>query len=305
MQDVESAWRTALYGPSGFFTRGEAPSDHFRTSPLVGPELAEALLELLRRVDAALDHPPALDFVDLGAGGGELSAAVRALADADPALRDRLRVTAVDVGPARDLPGVRWTRDLPDRVTGLLVAHEWLDALPCPVVAWPHRDPWLDRWWPLRPGERAEIGSPRDAAWASAVGRVRGAALAIDYGHLADDRAAGRYPLGTFTAYRSGNRVEPAFDGSCDLTAHVALDACAEAAGRPWTLVSQRDALAALLPPAEPLTARTPDWLTAAARASRIAELRDPNGLGAFGWLLHPRGTTAADLLPDLPPWRP
>ncbi|QTR05569.1 SAM-dependent methyltransferase, partial [Saccharothrix algeriensis] len=244
MRDWEAAWRGALYGPGGFFRRGEVPAGHFRTAPLVGPELAEALLVLLDRVDRLLGRPARLDFVDVGAGGGELSAAVRRLATGP--LGRRLHVTAVDLGPARRLPGVRWTDTLPARVEGLLVGHEWLDAIPCPLVTGPHDDPWLARWWPVREGWRAEVGAPRDAAWADAVGRVRGAALAIDYGHLRADRAAGRYRSGTFAAYRGGRQVEPVFDGSCDLTAHVALDACAEAAGGDHVLVSQRDALAAL-----------------------------------------------------------
>ncbi|QFZ16344.1 SAM-dependent methyltransferase [Saccharothrix syringae] len=303
MVDSERAWRDALYGPAGFFTRGEVPADHFRTAPLVGPELAEALLELLDRVDAALGRPARLDFVDVGAGGGELAASVRSLASGS--LAARLVVTAVDVGPARSLPGVRWARELPAPVHGLLVGHEWLDAVPCPLVTGPSDDPWLARWWPLRAGERAEVGAPRDAAWADAVGRVaRGAALAVDYGHLRADRAAGRYASGTFAAYRGGRRVEPVFDGSCDLTAHVALDACAAAAGGDWVLVSQRDALGALglVGAVDPAAA---DWLAAAGRASRIAELRAEGGLGSFGWLLHGVGVPVADLLPPLPPWRP
>ena len=87
------------------------PGRHFRTSLLVGPELAEALLTLLARVDEALGGPAALDFVDLGAGGGELAGTVRELASGD--LAGRLRVTAVDLGPARSLPGVAWRRELP------------------------------------------------------------------------------------------------------------------------------------------------------------------------------------------------
>ncbi|MEU4801108.1 SAM-dependent methyltransferase [Actinosynnema sp. NPDC023587] len=304
MRDSEGAWRTALYGPEGFFTRGAVPADHFRTAPLIGPELAEALLVLLERVDFALGGPARLDFVDVGAGGGELAAAVRSLATGP--LADRLRVTAVDLGPARSLPGVGWTRELPAAVHGLLVGHEWLDAIPCPLVVGPHEDPWLDRWWPLAPGRRAEVGAPRDRAWADAVGRVRGAALAVDYGHLRADRAAGRYPEGTFAAYREGRRVPPVFDGSCDLTAHVALDACAEAAGGDRVLVSQRDALAALgLSSSSPRGLTGVAWLEAAAKASRVAELRAPGGLGSFGWLLHGVGVPVADLLPPLPPWRP
>ena len=303
MVESEALWREALYGPSGFFTRGEVPADHFRTAPLVGPELAEALLVLLDRVDFALGRPERLDFVDVGAGGGELAGAVRS--SASGSLAARLVVTAVDVGPPRSAPGVRWRSTLPDSVHGLLVGHEWLDAVPCPLVTGPWSHPWLERWWPVGEGERAEIGQPRDAAWADAVSRVaRGAALAVDYGHVRADRVAGRYVAGTFAAYRGGRRVEPVFDGTCDLTAHVALDACAEAAGGEWVLVSQRDALAALglvgtVSPGEP------DWLGAAERASRIAELRAVGGLGSFGWLLHGVDVPVSSLLPPLPPWRP
>ncbi|MDU0292420.1 SAM-dependent methyltransferase [Saccharothrix longispora] len=307
MVDPEALWREALYGPGGFFTRGAVPADHFRTAPLVGPELAEALLVLLDRVDSALGRPDRIDFVDVGAGGGELSASVRSLAP--PHLARRLVVTAVDVGPARSLPGVVWTSEPPGSVRGLLVGHEWLDAIPCPLVEGPCDDPWLARWWPVRAGERAEVGEPRDRAWADAVSRVAaGAALAVDYGHVLADRAAGRYAAGTFAAYRGGRRVEPVFDGSCDLTAHVALDACGAAAGGGFALVSQRDALAALgFTGALGAAGRVDpaDWLASAERASRIAELRAVGGLGSFGWLLHGVGVPVSSLLPPLPPWRP
>ncbi|HEX7305612.1 SAM-dependent methyltransferase [Lentzea sp.] len=296
MFDWEAAWHAALYGPGGFFARGEKPFSHFRTSPLVGPELAEALVELLARVDTALGNPPVVDFVDVGAGGGELAAAVRSLASGS--LAARLRVTAVELGPPVSLPGVRWTTSIPPCV-GLLVGHEWLDSIPCPVVTGPSPDPWIARWWPsLGPGEQAEVGAPRDAAWAAAVASVRGAALAIDYGHLVSSR---RF---TLTGYRGGRQVPPVFDGSCDITAHVALDACAAAAGGDFVLVSQRDALRALGLNGS-VSGSGWDWLESAARAGRIAELRDPAGLGAFGWLLHGRGVDVADLLPALPPWRP
>lgn len=299
MFDIEAAWRSALYGPSGFFTRGERPASHFRTAPLVGPELASALLELLARVDVALGSPPALDFVDVGAGGGELAASVRSLATGS--LGSRLQVTAVDVGPDRSLPGVRWTSSVPSCV-GLLVAHEWLDALPCPVVQGPSDDPWLAEWWPLAAGEWAEVGAPRDAAWAAAVGAVRGAAVAVDYGHTRSCRRA------TLTGYRGGRQVPPVFDGSCDITAHVAFDSAAAAAGGDWVLVSQRDALGALgVVGSVPAASDDPmGWLEGTARAGRVAELRARGGLGDFGWLLHATGPVrVADLLPPLPAWEP
>ena len=83
---------------------------------------------------------------------------------------------------------------------------------------------WCARHWPvegLPVGARVEVGLTRDLAWADLVARVRsGILLAVDYGHTAGDRPVG----GTLTAYRSGSVVAPVPDGSCDLTAHVAVD---------------------------------------------------------------------------------
>jgi SAM-dependent MidA family methyltransferase len=83
-------------------------------------------------------------------------------------------------------------------------------------------------------------------------------------------------------------------DGSCDITAHVALDAVAaagERAGATATeLTTQREALRALgitgAPPPLHLARTDPRaYLRALARAGEEAELIDPAGLGAFGWL--------------------
>lgn len=309
LPDWPEAWRAALYGPSGFFARGARPVDHFRTSPLVGPELAEAVVELLDRVDMALGRPNPLDLVDVGAGGGELAAQVFALGKR---FRGRLRVRAVELTRPVLPAGVEWSSELPDQVTGLVIAHEWLDSLPCQVVqmhgsrvravhvasdgteSWgdPVSSDWLARWWPLTvDGQRAEIGTTRDAAWADLVSRVAaGAALAVDYGHFADTRPF----AGSLTGYRAGRQVPPVPDGSCDITAHVAFDAVAAAVDGPSELLTQREALAALgitaSSPAAGLAARDPlGWLAASARAGRVAELRDPAGLGGFHWLLCPR----------------
>jgi SAM-dependent MidA family methyltransferase len=306
--DWHEAWRAALYGPVGFFARGSRPADHFRTSPLVGPELAEAVVELLDRMDVALDRPNPLDFVDVGAGGGELAAQVFALGKR---FGGRLRVRAVELVRPSLPAGVDWSAELPDQVTGLVIAHEWLDSLPCRVVQMHENQirevrvapdgteslgpavssQWLDAWWPLTvDGQRAEIGATRDAAWADLVARVAaGAALAVDYGHFAGTRPF----AGSLTGYRAGRQVPPVPDGSCDITAHVAFDAVAAAAG-PCELLTQREALAALgiadTPPAAGLAAQDPlDWLARAGRAGRVAELRDPAGLGGFHWLLCPR----------------
>ncbi|MEV0152623.1 SAM-dependent methyltransferase [Micromonospora sp. NPDC050686] len=143
---------------------------------------------------------------------------------------------------------------------------------------------------------RAEIGRARDEAWAGAVGKVaRGVALAVDYGHLRGDRPVG----GTLTGYRDGRQVPPVPDGSCDVTAHVALDSVASAGERvarcAYNLVFQREALRALgadggRPPLA-LASRDPaGYLRALAAASAVAELTDPAGLGGHRWLLQPVG---------------
>ena len=159
----------------------------------------------------------------------------------------------------------------------------------------PDDESWLARWWPLdeaEPGARAEIGRERDSAWADAVRRVRrGVLVAIDYWHRRGDRP----PAGTLAAYRAGRMVPPVPDGSCDITAHVALDSCASAgdeAGATATLLTtQRQALRALgvdasLPPRTLALDDSQAYLAALSQTTQAVELLDPAGLGAFGWLV-------------------
>ncbi|MGP4097893.1 SAM-dependent methyltransferase [Nonomuraea sp. KM90] len=312
-------WRVAteraLYGEEGFYLR-ERPSGHFRTSVSASAAFAGAVVALLAEVDAELGEPDVLDLVDIGAGEGVLVTQV--LDAAEPRLRDRLRVTAVDLSPRPEgLPErVEWSSSLPSDITGLAIANEWLDNVPLDVVEQTPDGPrlvmvdvhtgeerlggplrpadraWLERWWPLtRVGARAEIGRPRDEAWASVLVRLTsGRAIAIDYAHPVDNR-----PLhGTLTGYRDGAVVAPVPDGTCDITAHVALDACAEAGRRAGaistTLSTQRAALRDLgltgtRPPLDLARTDPRGYLRALARASEEGELIDASGLGGFGWL--------------------
>ncbi|MEU6774280.1 SAM-dependent methyltransferase [Streptomyces sp. NPDC046759] len=247
-----AAAEAALYGPDGFYRRPEGPAGHFRTSVHASPLFARAVARLLCRVDEALGRPPVLDFVDMGAGRGELVAGVLAALPADVAARARGYAVELADRPAGLDERVTWLPAPPAAVTGLLFANEWLDNVPVDVaevdaagvsrlvlvtedgtelpgepVSGAEAD-WLARWWPLpaEQGLRAEIGLPRDLAWASVVGRVaRGLAVAVDYAHTVETRP----PFGTLTGFREGRETAPVPDGSCDLTAHVALDACAAA----------------------------------------------------------------------------
>jgi len=142
---------------------------------------------------------------------------------------------------------------------------------------------------PPSAGARAEIGHPRDAAWASAVSTLdRGLAVAVDYAHF----AAGRPPFGTLTGFREGRETMPVPDGSCDITAHVALDACTLPGGR---VMTQRAALRALgvsgaRPPLALASTDPTAYVRALASAGAAAELIAPGGFGDFGWLLQPVG---------------
>lgn len=333
--------RAALYGPLGFYRR-ERPAAHFRTSVHTSALFATAVGRLAAEVDEAIGAGQRMQVVDIGAGRGEL---LTCLADVLPA---RVQLTGVDVvaRPAGLPARVRWQRRVPEVVRGLMLANEWLDNVPLDVVevdaAGRARivlvDPrtgderlgaqvtgataaWLERHWPLdaaAPGVRAEVGGTRDAAWTRAVRRLQtGVAIAVDYHH----RREARPVLGTLTGFRSGRMVAPIPDGSCDLTAHVALDSCAAAVaaavavGAPaaddgtaadtptasvaaalsTTVRSQRDVLQALgvrgeLPRQEGAGVDPAGYLRQLAQSSEATALTATGGLGGFGWLAHARG---------------
>ncbi|CAM4060248.1 SAM-dependent methyltransferase [Janibacter anophelis] len=301
----EQAWADALYGEGGFYRRPEGPAGHFATSAN-GPAadlLAGALLELARRHGLTT-------IVDVGCGRGELLGALAA--QADPSTR----LVGVDVVEApSDLPArVEWVRspggvDLPDLgspTDALVLAHEWLDVVPCPVAEVDeHRtlrtvlvdprgteslgDPldgddlrWADEHWPgpRAPGDRVEVGRSRDAAFAGLVDRVAsGLVVAVDYGHERGTRPA----AGTLVGFVDGTSCAPVPDGRCDLTAHVAMDSLGAD-----DLRSQRQVLRDLgvdgTRPTLDLARSDPaGYLADLARASRAAALTGP-GPGDFVW---------------------
>ncbi|MEU2181680.1 SAM-dependent methyltransferase [Streptomyces thermolilacinus] len=312
-----------MYGHGGFYLRPEGPAGHFRTSVHASRLYAAAVARLLARVASELRAAGAdeVAFVDMGAGRGELVTGVLdALDTLDdlPAEAGRVRAYAVERAPRPPGldPRVEWLDRPPAGVRGLLFANEWLDNVPVDVAQADddgtpryvevRRDgaerlgapvtgadaEWLDRWWPLRePGGRAEIGRPRDEAWAAVAGTLEaGLAVAVDYAHAAGTRP----PFGTLTGFRAGREVPPVPDGTCDITAHVALDACAAAAPGPAELLTQRDALRRLGVSGErpPLTLASTDpaaYVRALAAAGEAAELTARGGLGDFTWLLQRR----------------
>lgn len=228
------------------------------------------------------------------------------------------RVVAADVidRPAGLDERIEWLRspggaDLPDELTdvddALVIAHEWLDVVPCTVarvaadlsirevlvdpstgvevdgdVLAGDRAAWIeDHWAAGEPGDRIEVGLARDDAWRGLVERVRsGTVVAVDYGHTRTARPR----EGTLTAYAAGRQLAPVPDGSCDITAHVAMDTLDVD-----RLVTQRDALSCLgfrgeRPSHASALADPAGYLRALERASAEAALIRKGGFGDFWW---------------------
>jgi SAM-dependent MidA family methyltransferase len=304
------AWRDAA---RGFWAR-EEPGGHFTTS--ASALVADRLAAIVHEVDTRLGHPRSLAIVDIGCGDGHLLSLVRERCDG---LGARARWIGVDLRPVRidgvesvvaespcDLAGAPWT--------GVVMAHEWLDEIPCDVVERDARGvdrvvlvgcdgvemlgpsiddddacrsvgvdaarvrAWLRLWWPLRePGDRAEIGGPRDRAWCWMTDLVgAGTAIATDYGHVRAERDA-LHHHGTLSAYHAGRLTRPIPDGSMNLTAHVAVDSCA-AARRGTSITLQRDEV-----PSSPFGQG--DSVADVERYFAALRLRDPARLGGVAWL--------------------
>lgn len=243
-------------------------------------ELASAVAELIRGFDDGTE----LIITDVGAGAGQLSLALADQLAERPWIRFAavdLRPSPAVLPPSmRWLVGD--ARALPlQPARRVVIAHEFLDDIPCErfeVDEWGEAHliivtdgaaimgptladdiacarlevnaaelrNWLDKWWPARrPFMRGEVGSTRDATWQHLTGWITsGLGIAIDYGHLRAEREVGTWDGGTLTGFRGGRAVTPILDGSCNITAHVAMDAVA--AARPnceYTLNRQTEVL--------------------------------------------------------------
>lgn len=226
-------WIAAATGPAGFW-RDSSSRNHFQTSTAF-PECAEILI---REIASLI---PVSNCIDLGSGDGALAARLAEL-------RPEWQVHAVDLREVR-APGVtswvdvwdvrtgRWTTGAVDELwstlTGptVVIAHEFLDDLPCPVGPPQHAEhhDWCTQWWPH--SEHPGIGFTRDVAWADVISRLTprgGVAIAVDYGHV----RATRPPSETLRGYRAGRACPVRWDGSVNITADVAMDAVAAAGER-------------------------------------------------------------------------
>lgn len=308
------AWSDAWMRANTEFYENNRPEGHFATSVELADQIARALAELIVQ-ERDRHHDREFVVIDVGSGSGRLLEQLR------PRLASDVHLLGIDM---RERPphlpiDFQWRQVIlsedSDDVTGIgtdvagvLIAHEFLDDIPCDVVEFdddlsPHLvlvdpqtgaeelgprldDPaaatlleahrpseiqaWIDTWWPAtRAGGRREVGLARQRLWSTLIRSVRtGCAVAIDYAHTRADRAAGIWDAGTLKGFSSGRPRRPVPDGSVNITAHVALDSLASPSAR---LISQAEILG---------TSSLSSW---------------PAGLGSYTWLIEPLGKAIDD----------
>ena len=272
----------ALYHPEdGYYTRPGATTGRagdFSTSSDVSPAFGRRLAVQAAEVWERLGGGP-WRIVELGPGRGLLAGdLLSAMAELAPKAYSRLEeMILVEISPAlaaeqrrrleAAVPGARarWVRSLNDlpreSVDGVVVANEFLDALPVHVVvrrgaqlverrvalddagalAWIDGPPIGERLFARverygvcrRDGDVAEVCLALETVIAE-IARVlaRGAAVFVDYGHPAARLADEDHADGTLVAYHQ-HKVELdvlARPGRQDITAHVNWDHLSDAA---------------------------------------------------------------------------
>ena len=237
----------ALYHPTlGYYSRlgnRTGRTGDFFTSVNVGPQfgalLATQLNEMYRLLGAG--RVAGFDVVEVGAANGQLA---RDLLDTVetlfPDMYASIRLTLVETSTrGRDLHtetlghhAERLTDSvatLPDRIFGVILANELLDALPTHAVAMtnsglreiyidldgecfveragPPSDPALRRYLDrlnvsLRPGWRGEVNLAA-VDWIQAAARrlTQGFMILVDYGHSASELYSGSHDTGTLTTF--------------------------------------------------------------------------------------------------------
>lgn len=342
----------ALHDPAhGFYGRGRArigPAGDFATSPSLGEEFSALLLPQLIEW---LEQLPGerLSLVEAGPGEGQLASQLaHGLVQLRPDLAARTELVLLEPNPgmvARQeqvLHGaplaVRWAQweDLHQApITGVVVAHEVLDAIPVDRLLW---DGLHWRWQhvaKLADGLSLVPGPPLTSEELAGITAFDPAALAVEPGWTSEVHSglgawfqvchqalrqgvllvmdyaleARRYynPLrqdGTLMAYRDQRATaDPLLEpGEWDLTAHLCLEATQEAARQAgWTLLGERRQGEALL--ALGLAQRFSALGEACAgnlpeglrRREQLLRLVDPHGTGEFRWLVFERSGPAEE----------
>jgi len=264
----------ALHLPGlGYYTGGShkfGKEGDFVTAPELTPLFGQALARQVAQVLGAVPPAPTLPRVlEVGAGSGKLAAdlllALEAL-DALPARYEILELSgelrarqrqAIEAAVPHLAARVVWLDELPEKLSGCVIANELLDALPVHAVAW-REDGFKERgvtlhgecfgWAEERPAQGAlaeamatlpveaqfesEVGLAA-RAWVTEWGRRlgRGALLLVDYGLPRHELYHPLRSHGTLRChYRQRMHEDPFWwPGLSDITTHVDFTAVAEA----------------------------------------------------------------------------
>ena len=333
----------ALYEPElGYYRQAaDRPTDagDFLTAPETHPIFGWTLARRIEALWTELGRPATFHLIEYGAGSGTLALSIldgmrrHAAAEASAAdVLEAVRYQPEETNPHRlaDLRRRFAEAGLADRlaggegpapVTGVLIANEFLDALPVRrfvirggrvrelYVTWRDRfveieddpsTPEIERRLAddgLSAGQLAEgqVGEMALglAPWVDEVAARlgRGYVLVIDYGYPAAELYGPRHLAGTLLGYRGHRVVDDPFDspGRTDLTAHVdftALQVLAERRGfRTESLVTQQEFLvgAGLEAELQALQASPETDVADYLRArSGIVRMLDPRRMGSF-----------------------
>lgn len=309
--------RIALYGESGFYTRGGGAGRRrdFLTSPEVGPLFGAVIARMLDATWDEIGRPDPFTVVDVGAGPGTLARSIRL---ADPRCSAAMRYVAVEIAESAHELHPEWVESrttMPDgQFDGVILANELLDNLPFRLFVMD--DGWREAHVAMD-GDRfvevlvdpAQLPSclPPSAAhgarapvqdsavrWASDASRLvrSGSLVSVDYASTTAEMAMRpwREWLRTYRGHARGGHYL-ASPGEQDVTVEVALDQLVSAV--PGATVSTQadwlgrwgiDALVAEGVDRWKAAAGRPD-LAAMRMRSRLREaeaLRDPAGLGTF-----------------------
>ena len=261
------------HAEGGYYTAATARPTRggdFLTAPELHPVFGAALARQVAEAWERVGRPARFQLIEYGAGAGTLALAILAgLRDDGSPLADALVYAPVELNrhrlaelaaraAAARLPLVDPAEPDDDPVAGVVVANEFLDALPVQLLevrgGWAREvrvtveadgsfgetleepaDPALRNRLErlaregiaLVEGQRLEV-RPAVEAWARAVGRrlAAGLVIAIDYGAPAEDLYGARRRAGTLMTYRGhaaeGDPGAPYRDvGERDITAHV------------------------------------------------------------------------------------
>lgn len=245
---------------AGYYMRpgrktGAGDDADFATSPTLHPFLAQAVAREAHATWEALGRPDDFTVVEFGGGEGDLARDSLAWLDAHAQdLAASVTWTHVERSPthqgaqADDDARIRAAERMPDRCTGLVVAHEFVDALPVhwlehrkggwaevhvaldaaaftPLLGVPSRTGIEAA--PKRPLEEGQrVVAMADARrWIErvAAGLERGGLLVIDYGDLGKHLWTPDRADGTVRGFRDQRLVEDVLQdpGELDITASV------------------------------------------------------------------------------------